>query len=325
MENCIVTKLKGVISNDLRKLGEARIKVNSLSSELLDPNGNSQKLIFGIKANETVKIKIIGEGHLSTISFADLDTSTLTEKTFVGGNVNRLEAVYFSVGNYAVSILNKYNIYELQVERIHGTILNYIFEYDMSEFYYSGLTNLYLRESVFSNFDDNTFLNTHDKFERFYLSRSKGTSNIYNATLETIVSHIERTTQSRASLNIGGLGVVTGDISALEGAPIDAVYIYDNPDLTGNISVFGTIPNLSQLQFNGCPNLYGTIESIVKNWVTVCGVTSGATPDALRFTASPLITFNGVQARPNKILSWTSDGTNISITYGDVTVSVPIN
>lgn len=101
MNKCLVTKLNGVCQNDrLLKIGEFRMKVSRVSS----PNNKTQGLMLEVSA--PTKLKILGDGY-----FTDSSLSNNLGKEI---DVAVAQNVFFSNGDYDISILDKYKICRIQ-------------------------------------------------------------------------------------------------------------------------------------------------------------------------------------------------------------------
>ena len=101
MNKCLVTKLSGTVNNSsIRKLGEVVLHISAIDS----PNATSQKLKLGV--SKDVELEIVGNGY-----FTDSGLSTNKGKTMTAlAAINPFAEVYFSNGDYDISIKNKYAI-----------------------------------------------------------------------------------------------------------------------------------------------------------------------------------------------------------------------
>ena len=101
MNNCLVTKLSGTANNSsIRKLGEMRVHISSIDT----PSATSQKLKLGV--SKDVELEIVGNGY-----FTDAGLSANKGKTMTAlAALNPFAEVYFSNGDYDISIKNKYAI-----------------------------------------------------------------------------------------------------------------------------------------------------------------------------------------------------------------------
>ena len=101
MNKCLVTKLSGTVNNSsIRKLGEVVLHISAIAS----PNKTSQKLKLGV--SKDVELEIVGNGY-----FTDAGLSANKGKTMTAlAALNPFAEVYFSNGDYDISIKNKYAI-----------------------------------------------------------------------------------------------------------------------------------------------------------------------------------------------------------------------
>ena len=101
MVKCLVTKLNGSVDNiELLRLGEMRIKVESVESPTKDTQG------FGVSFIEPTTVEIVGDGY-----FTD---NTLTENKGKSIVVSSLQGVIVSQAT-TVAIRNKYKLLNLNV------------------------------------------------------------------------------------------------------------------------------------------------------------------------------------------------------------------
>ena len=101
MAKCLVTKLNGSVdNNELLRIGEMRIKVESVESPTKDTQG------FGVAFAEPTTVEIVGDGY-----FTD---NTLTENKGKSMVVSSLQGVIVSQAT-TVAIINKYKLLSLHV------------------------------------------------------------------------------------------------------------------------------------------------------------------------------------------------------------------
>lgn len=101
MAKCLVTKLNGSVdNNELLRLGEMRIKVESVESPTKDTQG------FGVSFTKPTTVEIVGDGY-----FTD---NTLTENKGKSMVVSSLQGVIVSQAT-TVAIRNKYKLTNLNV------------------------------------------------------------------------------------------------------------------------------------------------------------------------------------------------------------------
>lgn len=99
MNKCLVTKLNGIVNNNaILKLGEMRLKVTSTAN----PTGASQLITFNF--NKDCEVKIIGDGYITDSNLSENKGKSIV----IPANIST--DVYFSNGDYEVSIADKYSI-----------------------------------------------------------------------------------------------------------------------------------------------------------------------------------------------------------------------
>lgn len=125
MNKCLVTKLNSSVNNNaILKLGEMRFKVTSTAN----PTSASQLVAFNF--NKICEVKIIGDGYIT-----DSNLSANKGKSIVIPE-NTSTDVYFSNGDYEVSIADKYSVAMFKGYSNNASI-------DIEDFKYSnGLTFL---------------------------------------------------------------------------------------------------------------------------------------------------------------------------------------
>lgn len=125
MNKCLVTKLNSSVNNNaILKLGEMRFKVTSTAN----PTSASQLVAFNF--NKICEVKIIGDGYIT-----DSNLSANKGKSIVIPE-NTSTDVYFSNGDYEVSIADKYSVAMFKGYSNNASI-------DIEDFKYSnGLTLL---------------------------------------------------------------------------------------------------------------------------------------------------------------------------------------
>lgn len=95
MGKCLLTKLNGAVENDsLCKIGELRIHITSVDS----PTTASQSISIGI--NAPISLEIIGDGYFTDSALSDNQGKTKA--------LAQSGTVYFSNGNFDISISKKY-------------------------------------------------------------------------------------------------------------------------------------------------------------------------------------------------------------------------
>ena len=102
MNQCLVTKLKGAVSDSsLMRLGEFRIKVNRVTT----PTSMTQGFTFTF--NKDVQIEIIGNGYFTNKALTANNGKTMNI------TANTMASVYVSNGDFEVAVLDKYSLVRL--------------------------------------------------------------------------------------------------------------------------------------------------------------------------------------------------------------------
>lgn len=108
MGNCLVTKLKESVTNsDLIKLGHLTIQVNNKTSE-------TAYLIGKVNSVYVADSIITGDGKFSDNIVESKDSRDMT---------NGFGSVNFSAGTYTIDVLDKYNIFKIEIST-NGITLN---------------------------------------------------------------------------------------------------------------------------------------------------------------------------------------------------------
>lgn len=236
MENCLITKLKGVVDNDnLLKVGELSIKIFSEDA----PAANNRTM--SVVAAKNLVIKIVGDGYFT-------DSTLITNKgKELSVKANVLTKFIYSNGDYNIVIGDKYSLVDFNTYEVGVT--NTLYQLHIEDFKYSkGLHDLYITTS---NITGNMF-STKDlpNIYRVYFNNSNVEGNLelfkYSVKLD--------------SLNVGGK--ITGDISVLSNLNLRECIIA-NKYITGDISVFENYSNLEILNISNSM-VYGDISVLKK-------------------------------------------------------------
>ena len=264
MAKCLVTKLNGSVdNNELLRIGEMRIKVESVESPTKDTQG------FGVSFTEPTTVEIVGDGY-----FTD---NTLTENKGKSMVVSSLKGVIVSQAT-TVAIRNKYKLNALNVFIPSGTpygknkVLNIddlkystsLISLNLTNMQASGdignlknltsLTTLYLRFTQVSgdiaNFKNLTALTSLDIF---VTNLSGDIANLKNLTALT-------------SLNIANTKV-SGDIANLKNLTALTSLDISNTKVSGDIAniYFAIRGTMKTFNIAYCDNLSGDLASIPNN------------------------------------------------------------
>ena len=238
MNKCLVTKLNGVCTNDrLLKVGEFRLKVSKVPS----PNNKTQGLM--LESSAPIKLNIIGDGY-----FTD---STLSNNLGKEIDVTGAQNVFFSNGDYDISILNKYKICRIQtgangVQFVESDQQNKSFDIDGLKFSKDMITIDTNSKGVSGNLSSLESLTKLDRINIYGSSIYGDISalrnltaltslDIRNTNLSGDISALRNLTALTNSLNLSGLNII-GDVSALKGmSKIKELYL-QNMSIGGDLS-----------------------------------------------------------------------------------------
>ena len=239
MNKCLVTKLNGVCTNDrLLKVGEFRMKISRVSS----PNNKTQGLM--LESSAPIKLNIIGDGY-----FTD---STLSNNLGKEIDVTGAQNVFFSNGDYDISILNKYKICRIQtgangVQFVESDQQNKSFDIDGLKFSKDMITIDTNSKGVSGNLSSLESLTKLDRINIYGSSIYGDISalrnltaltslDIRNTNLSGDISALRNLTALTNSLNLSGLLNIFGDVSALKGmSKIKELYL-QNMSIGGDLS-----------------------------------------------------------------------------------------
>ena len=216
MGNCLITKLNGVVDNELlKKLYEIRIEITSVN--------NPSKLTQGLSFNffSAVDLKIIGDGY-----FTD---ETLTQNLGkVKSNVIGSIDIFVSNGDYLLSISDKTQITTLQAsnKKVSGVSIQSNKKFDINE--------LKSSKRLFNVSGGNAIGD---------ISAFKGKSNLNYISLNDTkvtgdISALSNLTKLK-SVYLNNTGI-TGDISALANLKELSMITTSNTSLYGNL---GSLPD----------------------------------------------------------------------------------
>ena len=246
MENCLVTKLKGVVDNDnLPVLGTLRFKVL-----------NNDELYF----QNVEKVSIIGGGHFcSDSSYSDNIGKMLVPET--GTNYIRAYVALDTAGVPCdILIKDSYGLQKLSSTVVGRPILTG----DFSQLNYRTPVNIRLTT------DKDAYGNL-DSMDVSQLGAQEGMS--YGITIENTSSarnNIEFNIEKLAEISNASFKVVNlakskayGNIFSISSRNL--LYIdLNQTDVVGTINSFENNTNITWLSLYSCPSIYGNIESLYK-------------------------------------------------------------
>lgn len=247
MENCLVTKLKGVVNNPgLKKLGVLRFEVNVTSISRKNtihcntPNHCKFTIVSGPEGGQLVKA---GASEASDVP--------LGTEFFLN---NSLDLYYFSkIGNYVIEITNKYDINKLGLYHNVSIPLD-----DMK--YLNTLSYVRLGgKNIIGNF--NNLLTSYMTY--MYISNI-GSDNFPNESVVGDIAGIANIPIN--NLILESCGGVTGDLSSLSShSTLSTLAINYSHKITGKLSDLTSIPHLSNFQCAGNQLITGSLADFLDN------------------------------------------------------------
>ena len=293
MNKCLVTKLSGTVNNSsIRKLGEMRVHISSIDT----PSATSQKLKLGV--SKDVELEIVGNGY-----FTDAGLSANKGKTMTAlAALNPFAEVYFSNGDYDISIKNKYAINYMDAPS--PVSLN------IDELSYSkDLTQLTLASKKVTG--DISAVKDLNALTQISLQNSQVTGDIsavkdLNALTQISLQNSQVTGDISAVKNLNALtqilvqgSKISGDIAAL-GKLNKLLYCYiDN--LKGDVSVLAKTSELIRFSTNHS-SLFGDLSLAAKNlnfFGCILSDDSKFTWNTTRSSESKILALQGAVAMDN--------------------------
>ena len=249
MENCLVTKLKGVVNNsNLKKIGVLRFEVDVKS---IRRTNNIHSNI-----NHHCKFKIVSgpeDGQIVKAGSSEaLDIPKGTE-FFLD---NSIDTYYFSkIGKYVIEITNKYNITTFKITHDVSILLD-----DMK--YFNTLQVIELTgKNVIGNFNDLPISNMT------YMKLDNRIDIIQYVSAGTIVGDISKIANtSMATIILENCDGITGDLSSLSShSTLNTLVINRSRKITGKISDITSIPHLSNFQCSDNKLITGSLADFLDN------------------------------------------------------------
>ena len=249
MENCLVTKLKGVINNsNLKKLGVLRFEVDVKSIK------RTNRIHSNI--NNHCKFKIVSgpeDGQIVKVGSSEaLDVPKGTE-FFLD---NSIDTYYFSkIGKYVIEITNKYNITTFKITHDVSILLD-----DIK--YFNTLQIIELTgKNIIGNFNDLPISNMT------YMKLDNRIDIIQYVSAGTIVGDISKIANtSMATIILENCDGITGDLSSLSShSTLNTLSISRSRKITGKISDITSIPHLSNFQCSDNKLITGSLADFLDN------------------------------------------------------------
>ena len=249
MENCLVTKLKGVVNNsNLKKIGVLRFEV--------DVKSINRTNIIHSNINDYCKFTIVSGPENGQIVKAGSSEALDVPKGTEFFLDNSADAYYFSkIGKYVIEITNKYNITKFEIKHHISILLN-----DMK--YLSILDRVSLTgEKVVGNFND--LLTSY----MIYMRLDNTIDNVQYISAETIVGDISKIANTPiVTFILECCNGITGDLSSLNShSTLNTLVINNMNKITGKISDIASIPHLSNFQCAGNKLITGSLADFLDN------------------------------------------------------------
>ena len=311
MAKCLVTKLNGSIdNNELLKIGEMRIKVESVESPTKDTQG------FGVSFTEPTTVEIVGDGY-----FTD---NNLTENKGKSMVVSSLQGVIVSQAT-TVAIRNKYKLLRLHVFIPSGSPYGKNKVLNIDDLKYStSLNSLNLSNMQASG--DIASLKSLTSLSILILRFTQVSGDIANLKNLTALTELDisKTKISGDIANLKNLTALTslilnsakveGDISNLKNLTALTNLNISSTNISGNIANLQNLTALTNLFINNTQisgditNIYFALRGTTKEFsVADCNNLSGD----LASLPNNILFFNSI--RGNSKFTWTrgSSRTNI--------------
>lgn len=265
MTKCLVTKLKGVVSNEsLNRIGEFRFRVSKVQNPTATTAGKSISVVADIT------FTIVGDGY-----FTDATLTKNLGKVKVISPSDGLINVFFSNGDYEVVVSNKYN----GLEKFQTFALGYSnyganIEFDLEDFKYSK-SLLFLSVVGSQAIGDLKELSGVTTLTQISLN---GCANITGNSKS--ISKLKQLTVLELPSQ------VTGNLSDISDMKQMSDITLEGSNITGDLSSITDFTELKSLSIrNG--NITGDIASLRNTKVGMCLIDNGVyTGDLARFPST---------------------------------------
>lgn len=242
MVKCLVTKLNGSVdNNELLRIGEMRIKVESVESQTKDTQG------FGVAFTEPTTVEIVGDGY-----FTD---NTLTENKGKSMVVSSLQGVIVSQAT-TVAIRDKYKLRSLNVFIPSGNPYGENKVLNIEDLKYSTFL-VYLNLSTVQASGDIANLKNLTALTNLDLSRTNVSVDIVNLKNLTALATL-KLYMTQVSGDIANLK----DLTVLESLSLSNAQV----PLTGDIGQLSTLSNCTEmsLQYSKLTGDLATLPSVCR-------------------------------------------------------------
>lgn len=259
MGKCFVTRLSGSTSNnELLRLGEMRIKLKKITS----PSKNTQ--VFSITAKKDTNLEIIGDGYFTGSNLSENKGKTMTLPA------NSTQSVFVSNNNLEISILDKYSISSIGVNKntVEPNMSVCIDDFKYSSLLtYISLLNAEVSGSIDSliNCKGLTLVDLSKSSVYGDIASLKDISSLTNISLAgTQISGDISNLKNLTSLNVLSLynTKVSGDIINLKNLTSLNTLLLDNTNVYGDIGSFAGCTSLNMIKvYNSATPLTGDINA----------------------------------------------------------------
>ena len=264
MTKCLITKLNGSVdNNELLRIGEMRIKVESVESPTKDTQG------FGVAFTEPTTVEIVGDGY-----FTD---NTLTENKGKSMVVTGNQGIIVSQAT-TVAIRNKYKLATIAVFIPSGTPYggNKVLNIDDLKYALSlsslNLSSMKVSGDIASLKNLTSLNNLHVRFTQVSgdIASLKNltaltTLDIFDTNIRGDIASLKNLT-ALINLNISS-SKVSGDIASLKNLTALTSLDISNTQVRGDIAniYFAIKGTTKELNLAYCNNLYGDLASLPNN------------------------------------------------------------
>lgn len=313
MGKCLVTKLAGSSNNkELLRLGELQIKIGDVTNPSKTTNG------IRLICIKDVKLEIIGDGYFTDINFSENKGKVMNISAGIQNDV------FYSNGNYIISILDKYSIKSISTYAIQaGLKFAGKLSLDIKNLEYCvNLEGITLTDTQTTG--DIAALKNLTKLKYITCNNTQITGDI--GALKNLTNIIEiGLTGSELSGDIAALKNLTkltfvsfqyntnifGDIAALNNLTKLTHIALRDTKTTGDISVFSNMTELQTCQLNG---VSGDISALRNTKVTALTLSNsrGLTGDISKLPSN-FINLDLNEPTSLSRFTWSSRDTNSTI------------
>lgn len=236
MNKCLITKLKTSTGNEnLLKYSEFRMTINYID------NPSSVTQSFTIQYDTPTKLEIVGDGYFTDSTLLVNNGKSITI------DANILTKVYFSNGNYKISINNKYNLkgFSILEYGANNKVVN--------------INDLMYSEKISPNF----FFYQTKCFGDLSVIKNMNVINVNVENSRGIYGDISSiTNKSFIQFNVQGTEV-TGNLATFANKTSINILRIGQSKIIGNLSNISNLINLNELSIDYNSNFDGNIDNII--------------------------------------------------------------